>query len=292
MRGGKVLAEGGQGCIIDPTWSTRVKKSHRGRYITKIMSKNSSENEYKISNFLRTQDPQGHFGIYNVGPRDCKNVTVKKLAQEGVRVNLHGNYDHAKCSEIAQNILRGSSKEYCTITIPKFEQDLEDPVDLSVRGLEEAIINIWHALAFLHSKNVVHSDIKMNNLAFSDKTFKFFDWGWAARVNTESSTEEQYERMVDARSYIWPNGPWAPNLESSRPGNWRERRLAMIFNDIFGLARCTLKILKYNKMSNGALEHLMKSIEAEGKESSSMHPSTRNVALAVQKILGKKRNTV
>lgn len=284
LRGGKVLAEGGQGCIIDPTWSTRVSKNHRGRYITKIMSKSSSENEYAISNFLRRKDPEGHYGIYNEGPRECNGVTLEKLAKEGVHVTHGGTYEHAKCSEIAHNILRGTSKEYCTITIPKFKQDLEDPVNLAYNGLKMGILNLWTAMAFLHDNNVVHSDIKMNNLAFSDKTFKFFDWGWASKVTTAKNTDEQYDRMTSARSYVWPNGPWAPNLESSRPVSWREKRLAMKFNDVFGLARCTLKIMSRNGFEHTKLKQLMEELEAEGKTDTRHYRPASMIAHAVNEL--------
>lgn len=277
--GGAVLGHAGQGCIIHPTWSTKVPENVKGKYITKIMSKHSSESEFAVSNYLKKLDPEGYFGVYNEGQRNCNEITLERLALEGIEANEYADYSENKCYEIAQNILL-KKKQYCTITIPKFDSDVSKKLPIGPNQIIEGLKNLWHGLAFYHSHNVVHNDIKRNNIAFSDGTFKYFDWGWSAILKDKKSTEKQFQAIVKA-DMVSDHGPTAPNLKLSNPMGWRQQRESLQFCDVFSLAATTLKILHINDVRLGRHTNLKSYIDLiiqEGLSDTLDHDTTDTYA--------------
>jgi serine/threonine protein kinase len=274
--GGEVLGHAGQGCIIYPTWSSNIPDYLKGKYVTKIMSKDNSDSEFKVSNFLKTYDPDGQFGIYNEGRRNCQETTLEKLKQEGIQADASSDYTNNKCLKIAQNILLRKNKKYCTITIPKFDSDASVKLPISQEAILEALKNLWRGLAFYHSLNVVHNDIKKGNIAFSDGTLKYFDWGWSCILKDKKSTEYQYEILVDANMSVT-----AQNLVLSQPYGWHMQRNALKFTDVFALAQTTLKILKLNEITLGRhtnLKQFISIILEEAQSDIQEHDTTENYA--------------
>lgn len=280
IRGGSVLGHAGQGCIIHPTWSTTVPEHIKGKYITKIMSKVNSDSEYGVSNYLKKLDPDGLFGVYNEGPRNCKETTLERLAREGIEVTDFGDYTHNKCFQIAQNILLKKDKQYCTITIPKFDSDVSKKLPLNHYQIIDGLKNLWRGLAFYHNHNVVHNDIKKDNIAFSDGTFKYFDWGWSAILLDKKATEKHFKDLVKA-NMVSNTGPTAPNLLLSEPVGWHMQRDALKFCDVFALAATTLKILNLNEVRIGRhlnLKQYISIILQEGLSDTQDHDSSENYA--------------
>lgn len=242
VRGGKVIGEGGQGCVISPAWDS----SNASNEVTKIASRSTTQKETEISTVLRKIDPEQLYGIYALGDAVCGPIDPKKLAKEKIVPDDRENA--SKCANLAARSEK--RKDVCFATYPKYMQD----VDLSGKRLTltstqmfNAIVHIWMALAFLHEHHVIHGDIKGPNLAVVKHagvpTFVFADWGWSALTDTLEQAESALESMKSvAAEYIAShynpssNGIWSPKLLTENPRTLKAIRNLLEFNDVFSLA--------------------------------------------------------
>ena len=116
LYGGRVLGEGGQGCILYPS-VTSSNESEKYNYVTKVMSKSGARDEYAIANMLAKIDAKGLYGIYTKGSLQC-DIGTSILKNEGVTLNN----DSSKCSEILRD-MTNNSKQFCALTVPKYIHD-------------------------------------------------------------------------------------------------------------------------------------------------------------------------
>lgn len=54
------------------------------------------------------------------------------------------------------------------------------------------ILNIAHALEYLHSYNIVHRDIKMANVLITNNCAKVADFGYAREIENNKSIEVSF----------------------------------------------------------------------------------------------------
>lgn len=236
LRGGKIVGEGGQACVIKPAIDGRENS------VTKVESKSSSQSETRVSYFLRQNDPDGRYGIYSyTKDPNCKINSSKLLIREGA---LDSKKKKSKCIEIALNT---KDKSYCAFTMQEYTHDLDTlPKKESLNNMFKGLLNLWQGLEFFHSLNVIHGDIKLANIAYRAKysrkpeIFAFADWGWSIHMKTVRDARGRLNQMLQYRDYagdmsggIWSPFMWSPEAKQVSPID------LLKYNDVYSLALMT-----------------------------------------------------
>ena len=250
LRAGKIIGEGGQGCVISPAWDSK-----NANEVTKIASRSTTLKETEISRILRAVDPQQMYGIYALGNATCGPLDPARLSKE--RIVAKENDSASKCANLAAR--SKTRKDVCYANYPKYVQDLDPSGSVPKLTKEQGaqgILHIWKALAFLHDNHVIHGDIKGPNMAIvnlrGELTFVFADWGWSAQTNTLANASEALANMKSvANEYIAyhynnsSNGIWSPKLVSENPKTLKGIRNLLEFNDVFSLAYAMIDFVKF-----------------------------------------------
>lgn len=62
---------------------------------------------------------------------------------------------------------------------------LEKTLRLGPEMVSDILMQVLHALEYLHSKNIIHRDIKPENLVYQNGVVKLLDFGYATYVSEE-----------------------------------------------------------------------------------------------------------
>jgi serine/threonine protein kinase len=253
--GGEIVGEGGNGCVVT---------TENDNYVEKIGTDHVIQDEYEISTYLQYIDPQQKYMIYaKPGSLVCKNINyVKRLFEIHTPKTKSG-----RCNEIKNNV-KSDTEQICTYKMQRFLCDLESSnsvlQELPTIDYIKNTMDLWRGLSLLHQNNIVHSDIKLPNVALgSDRTFKYFDWGLSGFIEEDediiyqlkslkrSGTEFRYMptifKKVEDKDYL-QNGIWHPKVydETFHKYLLDKPKLAKIFlryNDIYSLCLVTIRIL-------------------------------------------------
>jgi len=238
FRGGRVIAEGGQGCIFWPTID-----SHDTKRVSKVMRDDFAREEFEISQKLSMIDAKGQYGIYANGRLNC-DIDYDILYHEGIQ-----NWkQEGTCREIEINTWPENAKRgilYCELTYPKYDQDLTTKPPIGRTEVLAGFRNLVNGLYVYHESGFYHGDIKAPNIALQNGTFKFADWGWSADFNSMSANDidDFLQDIVYIADYSPAEfggnggGPWAPILYKD-PSVFisKENELrALFYNDWFSL---------------------------------------------------------
>jgi len=254
--GGVVVGQGGNGCVVSTDDDTLVEK---------IGDAQSIQEEALISRQLQSIDPKQTFSIYAL-PNSliCGNKAYMKSLFQKHPIEASGT-----CNAIKSNL---DKKEYCSYKIQRFHSDLSNYELLRAMQPIEIIDNtilLWQGLKVMHNKDIVHSDIKSQNIAVgNDRKFKFFDWGWAKDISSDSSAMSQLKAMNSAifnnkparyipqffkkrwESDYFIDGIWNPKIyDSSVYNGFRDNpqyiKSFLKYNDIYSLSIVTLGLVNY-----------------------------------------------
>jgi serine/threonine protein kinase len=221
IRGGKVIGEGGQGCIISPEIYSKD-----SAYVTKIAKEKDASEDYKISKALFKLDPNEKYGVYYRGLKKC-DVTKADLNNEKIVADPDGR----RCSQIASRI---ENEKFCSLTMPRFSQDLTQPLPyLNASDSTKFIRHIWSCVAFLHHNDFIHGDIKLENMALYNGHPAFFDWGWSFKINNAKIIDKVFNTFSN-------NSYWCPLLQK-RPVEHPKKTL-LFFNDVYLTAKAIIKL--------------------------------------------------
>merc|ERR1711918_213866 len=91
---------------------------------------------------------------------------------------------------------------YRTFVRGKSFRTYEKKQHLTPREAANFIVPIFHALHYLHSKNIVHRDMKLENIMLREdgETIVLIDFGDAKEVNDQ----EYYSEVVGTPYYVPP----------------------------------------------------------------------------------------
>lgn len=247
MRGGSIIGEGGQACILRPAVQTNLKNS--SKYVSKIALKSDIIVESTVGLKLSKIDPKGIYGIYPSSKMDCNIDAPLLLLNEGIQPSKQSK---SKCSQIAAS----KCGEYCALTFKSFDYDLETQMpDLSSKEMLACLLHLWKGLVMMHANNIVHGDIKTSNIAFrSDRKgplrFAFTDWGWSGYIYKTQVAKCLLQEMTRHPSYRptefgGNKGIWAPILWNCS-NDYSEQDL-LKFNDVFSMSYMQMDIIKEMK---------------------------------------------
>ena len=268
LRGGKVIGQGGQACVLRPSVERSLKQPNN--FVTKIERAHSARAETTVALQLARLDPQARYGIYATGAPDCMLDVPVLLRAEGVRASKSSG---DKCEEIAAS----RKGEYCAFSMPVFKHDLDGRLPrVAIKALLAGLLNLWHGLVFFHSHDIVHGDIKGPNIAYravkGPSALAFTDWGWSANISDCRAALGWLESMKDHRIYTptefgGDRGIWAPIMWETKNPDCNMAKKLLKFNDAFSLAYMQMDVVR-------VLLHNKKVSEAKGQ---ALHAALKNI---------------
>jgi serine/threonine protein kinase len=259
LSGGEIVGQGGNGCVL----STEKKD-----IVEKIGSDKNIKEEFDLSQALLVIDPKQKYGIYAEPPLTCMNPTHFKLLFKGSNVKKEG-----KCKTILDGI-QSNSKQFCSYQMKRFVCDIRIEnfykLDLSTKDYFRNWYNLWSGLELFHKNNIVHSDIKPENIAYkTDRTFVYFDWGWSRNITKDTEALSQLKNMRYTEFRYMPlmfkneldedyeiDGIWSPLIYDAKsrflvkspeltPKIARGIKALLKFNDVYSLSLAQFDITNY-----------------------------------------------
>ena len=291
LKAGAIVGEGGQACVLKPALDGK------NNHVTKIESQFSAITETEISYFLSTRDPKGHFGIYSLTKMPNCRINASKIVIDEGALKYRPSKDESKCRDIAnrQKDSDGFEKKYCAFSMEAYTHDLDTIPDEPVKAIFRGIINLWDALEFFHSLDVIHGDIKLPNIAYRKKysgkaeMFAFADWGWSARLKTSKEADDQLRQMLKHRVYAADKeGIWAPYMWDTKARRKYTAKQLLKYNDMYSLALMTAdlfrKLLRSKKIRDADVREVLFQLN-DLLQYSDKHVGT-SVGLAGERIRG------
>lgn len=184
MRENSLLGKGTYGCIYKPPISCKYLKDLNQKNENNIMkvvdtSINSNILEIEISAIIRQIDPENEYFLSYTGENCLIDQDIKELKS---------------CSAYQKNEnrlqIRGYFLKYGGPTLQWFIKNVEIDVGITWKWMK----NLIEGISLLHDNNIVHLDIKSNNIIIdeNDNTAKFIDFGLSAFASDYELRKWQY----------------------------------------------------------------------------------------------------
>jgi len=273
IRAGKVIGQGGNGCIVSSPENFTHKSIHGSpNYAYKIMHASAAEEEYELSNQLLQIDPEARFGIYIRsihGPITKQDFDefLKDQKKTKAFFGLSQKHDlEGRCKEY-YDLISKNVDEFSILTMDRYMHDASDKSRINLefntrRMFLDAIQNLWYGLKKYHDNNIVHCDIKLPNIAVTANrntfTYKFCDWGWSKKLDDLDeatnllgsllmNSEYASDKIWNNEEELWPDTrPWMPMLiKRSDMQNQFYVVNQLKLNDIFGLLKSTKQLFGF-----------------------------------------------
>ena len=194
MYGGKLLSEGGYGCVYYPEINCLGKEEKNSNYVTKIQKNDdSAENEIEISNkIMKIQNYNFFFGPVT----DSCKINISEI-NKGLVEN---------CELIKKN-----GKEYILMKIKHIGKDdlldnlLSTENKQIMNSLLDNYIYLLNSINILYKNNIIHYDLKENNIMIDKKTKlpKIIDFGMSIDLNKVNENLDFYFFRYAPEYYVW-----------------------------------------------------------------------------------------
>ena len=187
MIGGKLLSEGGYGCVYHPYLNCNLKEvsgSKGKKYISKLQRHNkAAKNEIKIGNIVKEIDGYDNF--------------FSPITDSCVVTNIGSLKNSSECSILSK---KNKSNQYLLMKLPHagnstFLDYLLDNTS-SDKELTMNIITSYtylvYSIELLHQKNIIHYDIKGGNIMFNERrnTPVIIDFGLSIDMTSIQTLED------------------------------------------------------------------------------------------------------
>lgn len=214
----RVIGRGGYGCVVSPAivfWNSKVVNNANSKmYVTKIAS--DALEEYDLGKTIERLAPDA--GIFPVDEPVCdlsnreisliKNFDVecerlfendtweryvarpKYMGMANIKLNYNPKVGMQKH---VRGIRGGDFESVCAIQYPKYDSDLT-----RVNVTSEIRESLWEKLTKLHTANVVHLDIKRQNIAMIGSEPFFADWGFSHLLETNEQIDEASDFVMES----------------------------------------------------------------------------------------------
>ena len=215
LRGGEFIGAGTYGCSFSPPLSDKI--VGEGQNLGKVAHKGDVEQEVRLSQRFFAVDTQMKYGLYGTPVElDTSAENVEKLIERA-----GGENEIQKCRSLfvgpaLHNILNASKQkdrsqttekeDLAEIVMPRGNMNLQTlcerfsqitgsstpPREIRnfLKGLLAGLIHLATGLELYHTNNLVHCDIKLENIVVHNNLFKYIDWGI-------SGTREQPSESID-----------------------------------------------------------------------------------------------
>jgi len=157
-RGGAFVAKGSYGCVFkkQPLKCKNERTRRNNSYISKLSSKNTAEEEYTQSRIIRHYDPTEKYFVTAEKECSLNNLNVQ-MENELSRCNLK-QIKHAIRTKNYSNTGLVIYKD-AGIDFHRIKLAVEDYIPFY-----ESIANLFTGLKFIHSKGIIHRDLKSDNI--------------------------------------------------------------------------------------------------------------------------------
>ena len=195
----KLISQGGYGCVYFPGIECNGKQEKKSKYVSKLQRKGyNSDNEIdigeivmKIKNYFLYYAPVVNSCDINISKIDKSLLERCEVVRSGEEVDyMLMKIEHIPNIEFFAFLTnKDESKEYVFVT------------------MLETYSYLLNAIELLSLKNIVHFDIKNENILFNQKTKNPFiiDFGISLNMNNYSYEDAtDYFYIYAPEYYIWP----------------------------------------------------------------------------------------
>ncbi len=264
--GGKLVGQGAYGCGFFPGFRCASDKK-RSKQFSKFMEHNDAMQEYQEVQHIRKVDPQLKYSVYpnkicNLHPDDFDIA------------NEEGLFD---CPMIDQDLDIEQKKEMYELMskkgltkllqAPYGGEELQKIKDIIVYSktdmkmdiikILKELVNVFDALVLYQSKNLVHLDIKSDNIVCKDEC-KYIDFGISSTINNIlKPNSEIYKKLYDwsKRGYLLRYRPfdmlfifddiWSNinNISNTNSSQFLKKEVDSYFKNMCARAEVPLEVL-------------------------------------------------
>ena len=188
MKGGKVIASGGFGCVFKPSLKCKNGKNYKG--VTKLMFKKHAKKEYleinKIKGIVKKLKKYKDYFLID----DIKLCDINELTNDDL-IGL----DNCSCLKkygIDTENINLNLNNFSGLQIPYGGLDIQSYLELYNENKDLIKINILlikllkNAIIPMNKLKLYHFDIKSGNVLYKNDSIKLIDWGLS---DTQKSKE-------------------------------------------------------------------------------------------------------
>ncbi len=204
MIGGKLIAEGGFGCVFHPAFNEIGKELEEQKYATKIQVENeNAANEVKIGKIISKID--GYINHFSPIIQESK-LNIKKFNFNKFKQCTILKTDHKKNKFTLMKLDYIKGKHFIDYII-----DQKNSLQL-INNLIHSYNHLVSGIAILVKNNIVHFDLKGDNILFDEvrNIPILLDFGLSIPFNDENSISldnkflKDYFYVFGPEYYIWP----------------------------------------------------------------------------------------
>ena len=276
LYGGAAMASGSSGCVFKPPLACANGQQVPSTYVTKLSFNNIAEDEYQRNSFIKNRitDIPNYADYFIFFDIKCKPANLK-----------HNDLDQfSKCAtsfqtNITSNNINKKLDELTTI----HSMDGGLPLDtyIQVLGPEQLDFNAFHlsmikllrnGIVLLNDRNIIHADIKLDNVVYSKNTTKtahlrLIDWG---RALLTTDTRKFIKKDNDFHTLI--QQPLAYSLMCNSVQNILQLKAA-------SMTETKTKLLRILQSPHGRNEHKAEEFAGVGDNTSTPNSVWRDTQL-------------
>lgn len=204
MKGGKLLSEGGYGCVFHPEISCDGKETNDKEFVTKIQQKDfSALNEIKIGDILTRK-------YENRRDKPLLNNFAPVISTCPIKLSKIKSSDKSKC-KVFKNIDTTNMIMLKIRYIESLDFDSYIIENKNARNIFLTLISAYNyllkSLALLQNANIVHFDLKGQNIIFDLKKIIpiVIDFGLSLPMEqVKNNNLYNYFYVYAPEYYVWP----------------------------------------------------------------------------------------
>jgi serine/threonine protein kinase len=211
-RGGVVLGVGSYGCVINPNIYCKNYISD-DKYISKLVNTEDIGAEYNIIKVLKLNELD-NFEKYIIIPLDICDMRINYTKNETKELYNKHKLDIDECVKKfpkIQNMFNMSNiiQEYGGLSFNEYrQQNMKQTITENI----PYYVKLFEAIIFLNMNNIVHRDIKHDNIVIDtkNKTVRLIDFGLAMstddvfNIKNVNNVVFFYEEQYRKGYFIWP----------------------------------------------------------------------------------------
>ena len=198
----KIIGEGTYGCVVEPALECETPVDYQNK-VSKVMHKKDARDELKEYDFLKTIP---NIDNYTVSiPTLCEpkfgvkfSTVVRKCTGNRVRKTYNSNF-----TDLAILLMENGG-----LDLYNFIENIFPELEINDQNkFLTAILDAIKGVQFFNKKNIIHQDIKAQNMVYNIKTnkLKFIDFGlMTTKTNFIDSCNKNTNRLAISWSYYPP----------------------------------------------------------------------------------------